>query len=400
MRNTPSTPRRVRAAHESKSAAVRAAAAAPSRRQQSRWQREQHQQRVLFIAVGVLAGLVLAIFAGGIVYDNVVRANEVVAQIGSDGITASQLVDEVRPQVRSLDAQAKQLGGSTNITSYVDQQKRALPDQVLNDLVDQRLLNQEANRRGLTVSPAELDDKERQTVADFQASANPAPTPEASPTSEAAATPAAVATAAAPTTPTAAPTLDTSAYGPALQQLLDRNGLTEADFRKQLEQGLLREKLQTVIGQEQVAGTQDQIHVRQIETLDESTAREAQSELASGADFGDVAQQVSVDGSTRLKGGDMGWFTRGGSTKSTQFEDAAFALQPGQTSDLVQDDDGYHIIQTLERDTARAIPDDQLTAQRSKAFDTWLSGHRSQDVKLSFSQSEKDWVLGRIGVRP
>jgi parvulin-like peptidyl-prolyl isomerase len=83
-----------------------------------------------------------------------------------------------------------------------------------------------------------------------------------------------------------------------------------------------------------------------------------------------------------------------------QFEDAAFALQPGQTSDLVQDDDGYHIIQTLERDTARAIPDDQLTAQRSKAFDTWLSGHRSQDVKLSFSQSEKDWVLGRIGLRP
>ena len=55
---------------------------------------------------------------------------------------------------------------------------------------------------------------------------------------------------------------------------------------------------------------------------------------------------------------------------------------------------------TLERDTARAIPDDQLTAQRSKAFDTWLSGHRSQDVKLSFSQSEKDWVLGRIGLRP
>ncbi|HTD76380.1 MAG TPA: SurA N-terminal domain-containing protein, partial [Chloroflexota bacterium] len=172
---------------------MRAAAAAPSRRQQSRWQREQQQQRTLFIAVGVLAALVLAIFAGGIVYDNVVRANEVVAQIGSDGITASQLVDEVRPQVRSLDAQAKQIGGGTNITSYVDQQKRALPDQVLNDLVDQRLLNQEANRRGLTVSPAELDDKERQTVADFQASTNPAPTPEASPTSEAAATPAAVA---------------------------------------------------------------------------------------------------------------------------------------------------------------------------------------------------------------
>ena len=400
MRNTPTTPRRVRSAHESKSATVRAAAAAPSRRQQSKWQREQQQQRLLFIAVGVLAALVVAIFAGGILYDNVVRANEVVATIGSDNLTATQLLDEVRPQARSLDLQAKQLGTTTSVTSYVDQQKRGLPDQVLNDVIDQRLLAQEAARRGISVSPADVDDKERQTVAAFQASTNPSPTPEASPTTDAAATPAASPTAPAPTTPTPVPTLESSAYGPALQQLLDRNGLSEADFRKQLEQSVLRDKLQTAIGDEQVAGTQEQIHVRQIETLDESTAKEAQSELENGADFADVASQVSVDGATRLKGGDMGWFARGGSTKSKQLEDAAFALQPGQTSDLVQDEDGYHIIQLLERDPARSIPSDQLATQRQKAFDDWLSARRSQDVKLSFSQPEKDWILSRIGVRP
>src|SRR6266851_3399497 len=262
MRNTsPTTPRRVRSAHESKSATVRAAAAAPSRRQQSRWQREQHQHHMLFIAVGVLAAVVVAVFVGGVVYDNVVRANEVVAQIGSDNITASQLLDEVRPQVRALDAQVKQLGGASNITSYADQQKRGLPDQILNDQVDQRLMKQEADRRGITVSPPEVDDKERETVANFQASTNPAPTPEANPNTAPAVTPA------APTTPTPVPTLEASAYGTALQQLLDRNGLSEADFRKQLEQSALRDKLQTAIGQEQVASTQDQIHVRQIETL-------------------------------------------------------------------------------------------------------------------------------------
>src|ERR1700737_4755782 len=102
MRNTPPTPRRIRSAHESKSAAVRAAAAAPSRRQQSKWHREQHQQHTLFIAIGVLAVLVLAIFGGGIFYDNVVRANQVVAQVGSDSISASQLLDEIRPSVRAL----------------------------------------------------------------------------------------------------------------------------------------------------------------------------------------------------------------------------------------------------------------------------------------------------------
>src|ERR1700737_3934224 len=118
MRNTPPTPRRLRSAHESKSAAVRGAAAAPSRRQQSKWHREQHQQRTLFIAIGVLVVLVLAIFGGGVVYDNVVRANQVVAQVGPDGITASELLNQVRPTVRSLDAQAKQYGGGAQIATY------------------------------------------------------------------------------------------------------------------------------------------------------------------------------------------------------------------------------------------------------------------------------------------
>jgi hypothetical protein len=84
-----------------------------------------------------------------------------------------------------------------------------------------------------------------------------------------------------------------------LQQLLTRNGLSEGDFRKQLEQSALREKLQAAFSQDQVPTDQDQ-----------------------------------------------------------------------QTSD------------------------------NQKAFDDWLTSHRSQDVKLQFSQSDKDWVLGRIGVRP
>src|SRR6516162_9646700 len=101
MRNTPPSSggtsggtRRVRGAHESRSATVRAAAAAPSKRQQSKWQREQHQLRLLYIAVGALGAVIVLVLVGGIVYDNVVRANEVVAQVGPDSITASQLVDE------------------------------------------------------------------------------------------------------------------------------------------------------------------------------------------------------------------------------------------------------------------------------------------------------------------
>jgi len=416
MRNTPPPPRRVRAAHESKSAAVRAAAAAPSRRQQSKWQREQHQQHRLYIAVGVLVVVVGGIFLGGIFYDNVVRANEVIAQIGPDSVTASQLLGEVRPAAKSLDAQAKQFGGGTNIANYVDQQKRNLPDQTLSDIIDKRLIQQEAARRGISVSPAELDDKERQTVADFQAVSNPAPTPQptsAPDSSDAAvaadtaataaasivATPAAAASPSAPTTPTVVPTLDTSAYAPALQQLLDKNNLAEPDFRDRLLQGMLRERLQTAIGQEQVPDTQDQVHARHILVATQEQADSVLAQLQAGADFAALASQVSTDPGSKDKGGDLGWFGHG--VMDPPFETAAFALQPGQLSDVVHGANGFHIIQMLERDPARAVPADQLTSQRQKAFTDWLASRRSsQDVKLQLSQPARDWILTRIGMRP
>lgn len=400
MQNVPSTPRRVRGAHESKSATVRAAAAAPSRRQLSKWQREQRQQRSLYFAIGGLVVVVLAILGGGVVYDNVVRANEVVAQIGPDRITAAQLVDEMRPEVRAIDAQAKQAGSGANVAQYVNQQKRDLPDQVLNSLIDKHLIQQEAARRGITVTPADVDDKERQTVAQFNSSLNPTPTAAPTATPEGAAADATPQSSPTPVgTPTPVPTLTDDAYGPALQQLLDRNNLLESDLRTNLQDGLLRDRVQTAIGQEQAPDSQEQVHARHILVAAEDQANDVLQQLQNGADFGTLAAQLSTDPGSKDKLGDLGWFPRGIMDKP--FEDAAFALQPGQLSGVVHGANGYHVIQVLERDPSRPVAADQLQTLRQKAFNDWLNTARaSQDVKLQLSQTERDWVLARIGVRP
>ena len=359
---------------------------------------------MLFVAVGALVAVVAVIFAGGFFYDNFVRANQTVAQVGSESITASQLLDEMRPQARALDAQAKQLGSTSNITNYVEQQKKSLPDQVLNTTIDNTIIQQEATRRGISVAPSEVDDKERQSVADYWAATNPTPTPEASPTSEAGVTPEATqvptpAAVVSPTTPTPIPTLEDSAYGPALQQLLDRSNATEADFRKQVQQSMLRDRVQTGMGQEQFPDTQAQVHARQIVVGAADQANDTLIQLQTGADFVQLVQQYSTDTVTIAKGGDMGWFGHGSQTQA--IEDAAFALQPGQLSDVVQDPAGYHIIQVLESDPARKVPTSDLTSQRQKAFSDWLNTQRSgSNVKIQLEQSEKTWLLGRIGVRP
>jgi peptidyl-prolyl cis-trans isomerase D len=63
---------------------------------------------------------------------------------------------------------------------------------------------------------------------------------------------------------------------------------------------------------------------------------------ASPGDFAKLARENSQDTISAAKGGDLDWFGRGAMVKA--FEDTAFALKEGQTSDVVRSDFGFHII--------------------------------------------------------
>jgi peptidyl-prolyl cis-trans isomerase SurA len=69
-------------------------------------------------------------------------------------------------------------------------------------------------------------------------------------------------------------------------------------------------------------------------------------QLKAGEDFAALARKFSDDGSAR-DGGDLGWTTRGSFVP--EFEAAAFQLEVNETSDIIETEYGYHIIQLLER---------------------------------------------------
>lgn len=78
-------------------------------------------------------------------------------------------------------------------------------------------------------------------------------------------------------------------------------------------------------------------------------AEEVLSRIKNGEDFNKLAAELSTDTSNKDKGGDLGWFSHADMVK--EFSDAAFALKPGEVSNVVETKYGYHIIKLEERRT-------------------------------------------------
>jgi peptidyl-prolyl cis-trans isomerase D len=79
-------------------------------------------------------------------------------------------------------------------------------------------------------------------------------------------------------------------------------------------------------------------------------AEQVLKEARSGADFAALAKKYSQDESNAQQGGDLDYFARG--RMVPEFENVAFALKPGEISDLVKTEFGYHIIKLTDRKPA------------------------------------------------
>ncbi len=106
-------------------------------------------------------------------------------------------------------------------------------------------------------------------------------------------------------------------------------------------------------------------------------ANELRSRILAGEDFAALARAYSDDTGSGANGGDLGWFGKG--RMVAPFEEAVFSLPIGEVSEPIKTDFGYHLIEVLEKDPARAKDEAQLQQERAQAFQTWLRDQLASD---------------------
>ncbi|MBI2757074.1 MAG: peptidylprolyl isomerase [Chloroflexi bacterium] len=398
----------------------------------ARLERERKQTRIiLFSFIGIVV-LIIGLLVYGYLDVKYFQARRAVATVGNVSITTGEWQARVRMergrlinQMATYQQYAQVFGLDT--TQQVQQLASQLSDStslgqsILDRMINEELIRQEAAKRGITASPEEIDKAIQESYRYF-ANGTPTPTitptqvifptlsadtlkivtitptptqfltpttaptatqdplasPTVTPTFEPTFTPGPTAT----VTPTSTPAPTATPY--TLQGFQDQYkkgvdslvqlGLTSDQVRKLYQTNVLRDKLLAIIAAD-TPRTQEQVWARQILVKDEAAAKLVEDRLAKGEDFTAVAKEVSIDTGSAPKGGDLGWFGKG--VMIPEFETAAFSQKVGEIGAPVKSQFGYHIIQVLAH-TNVPLDENGYEQARQQAFLDWLKTLRDE----------------------
>jgi peptidyl-prolyl cis-trans isomerase C len=128
---------------------------------------------------------------------------------------------------------------------------------------------------------------------------------------------------------------------------------------------------------------EQEVRARHILVENEDDAKKIATRVKGGEDFAKVAGEVSKDPGSKTDGGDLGFFTKDRMVEP--FAEAAFKLEPGQISDPVKSQFGWHVIKVEEKRNKPAPTFEETKDQ----VDTYLARKAQQDLIMGLRKSAK-----------
>lgn len=387
---------------------------------------ERERRQINLIRGVAIAGIliVVGLLAYGYLSANVFALREPVARVNGVTITTGEWQERVKSQrAQMLNAYNQYQFYQQNFGFDYSQQLQEittslsvpeiLGQQVLDQMIDEVLIRQEAEERGITVSDEEIDNYFKETFAFFP-DGTPTPTttptefvfptlsseqltiypststPTTAPTStvtptgtpDGSTTPTPTATT-APPTPTFVPEAATATSTPYTlegyqndyEEMIKSFGtynVSERTIRSIYEADLLRKKLREDITKD-IPQTEEQVLARHILVDTEEEADAVYERLQHGEDFAEVAGKVSKDTGSAARGGELDWQPRDFFVK--EFADAAFSQEIGEIGKPVKTEFGYHIIQVIAREEL-PLSASQYEQVKDTAFNDWLTAEK------------------------
>ncbi len=374
-----------------------------TKKQLSRFEREQRQRQVIFGLTGFIAILVIAILSFGYWKEYIRVGDEAVATVGTTEISARtmaklmgyyaslntrqsaeilKVISDNQAASQTDDAKKQLVQVATYRLQQLQSGASQLDSQSVDQLVNAEVLRREAASRKLEITQSDRD----QAIVDQMDLGLDSLVRQLAATAE---TPAVEPERTAPT-----PEQVKTATDKTNAVLENGRILSQDDFnRLVLEPAIYATKIKDDLAAK-LPTSAEQVHARHILMDDETKAKETLALIKAGnLDFAAAAKQLSTDTGTKDNGGDLGWFPKG--LMDPAFEEAAFKLEPGQISDVVTSSFGYQIIKVEEKDPNRAVAANILAYQKSAAFSQWLGKLKSQDtnkVSYDISAAKTQWA--------
>jgi parvulin-like peptidyl-prolyl isomerase len=391
----------------------------------ARLERERRQVAIVRTVAIIMIVIVLGLIGYGFLDTYYLQLQKPAVEVNGEKITIKQFQERVQLQrVNLVNIYQQYLFYQQNfgmdmtqqiqqIDSYL-QSPQAIGQLVIDQIIEETLIRQEAQKRGVTVSDAEVE-QAIQEAYNFFPEGTPTPTitptsfeyptltseqltiyphtptptitppgPPSTPDPSATATPIPTATSARPTPtrvpedlpPTATPyTLE--GFQTQYRDTVERfkgYGVSEATLRDVYRNNLLRQKLKEAITAD-LPTSEEQVWARHILVEKEGEAVAIVQLLRNGSDFARLAKEFSKDTGSADKGGDLGWFGRG--VMVPEFENAAFTQPIGEIGEPVKSQFGYHIIQVIARQEL-PLSSTQIERNRENAFTEWLNSAKNE----------------------